>query len=104
MKSGSNPGQARAQARAAQAQARRAADKAQQVGERITRTVQKRASDLAAAQTGPKRPSRSWNTIVSQLGEDLRQGRDNIPPEQYRQAIEQYFNTISEKIPAGVVK
>jgi len=104
MKSGSSSGQGRAQARAAQAQARRAAEKAQQVGERITKTAQKRASDLAAAQTGPKRPSRSWNTIVSQLGEDLRQGRDNIPPEQYRQAIEQYFNTISEKIPAGAVK
>jgi len=100
MKAGSNPGQGRAQARAAQAQARRAAERAQRVGEQVTKKAQKRASDLAAAQTGPKRPSRSWNTIVSQLGEDLRQGRDNIPPEQYRQAIEQYFNTISEKIPA----
>jgi hypothetical protein len=35
------------------------------------------------------------------LGDELRQGRDNVPPEQYRQAIEQYFNSISETVPAA---
>jgi hypothetical protein len=29
------------------------------------------------------------------LGDDLQQGRDKAPPEQYRRAIEQYFANIS---------
>jgi hypothetical protein len=36
-----------------------------------------------------------WNRLVSKLGDDLRQGRDKAPPEQYRRAIEQYFSQIS---------
>lgn len=36
-----------------------------------------------------------WNVLVSQLGDDLRQGRDKAPPERYRRAIEQYFRQIS---------
>ena len=80
-------------------------EKTQRASESAKRLAQKRASELAGPQldsatSGPKRPSRSWNTLVSQLGDELRQGRDNIPPEQYRQAIEQYFNAISERIPA----
>ena len=81
-------------------------EKTQRASEQAKRLAQKRASELAGPQlatatSGPRRPSRSWNTLVSQLGDELRQGRDNIPPEQYRQAIEQYFNTISERIPAA---
>jgi hypothetical protein len=49
---------------------------------------------------GPKPPSNGWNTLASKLGDELRQSRDNVPPEQYRQAIEQYFNSISEAVPA----
>ena len=49
---------------------------------------------------GPKSPSNAWNTLASKLGDELRQGRDNVPPEQYRQAIEQYFNSISETMPS----
>ena len=102
LKSGSNAGQqAGAQARAAQNQARRAAEKTDRVMDQAKRLAQKRAADLAETTTGPKsgpkRPGKSWNTLVSQLGDELRQGRDNVPPEQYRQAIEQYFNTISER-------
>ena len=36
-----------------------------------------------------------WNQLASKLGDDLRQGRDKAPPEQYRRAIEQYFAHIS---------
>jgi hypothetical protein len=36
-----------------------------------------------------------WNVLLSQLGDDLRQGRDKAPPERYRRAIEQYFRQIS---------
>ncbi len=53
------------------------------------------------ATTGPKSPSNAWNTLASKLGDELRQSRDNVPPEQYRQAIEQYFNSISATVPAS---
>jgi hypothetical protein len=36
-----------------------------------------------------------WNVLLSQLSDDLRQGRDKAPPERYRRAIEQYFRQIS---------
>jgi hypothetical protein len=36
-----------------------------------------------------------WNRLLSHLGDDLRQGRDKAPPEQYRRAIDQYFDEIS---------
>lgn len=39
-----------------------------------------------------------WNQLVSKLGDDLRQGRDKAPPEQYRRAIEQYFAQISSVV------
>ena len=48
---------------------------------------------------GPRAPVESWNTLVSKLGDEIRQGRDNVPPEQYRQAIEHYFEQISETLP-----
>jgi hypothetical protein len=97
----SNPGDA--QARAAEAQARQAKQKAEQMGDKARRLALKQVEELPpaeharAAKTGPKPPPTSWNTLVSQLGDEIRQSRDNVPPEQYRQAIEQYFSTISEK-------
>lgn len=42
-----------------------------------------------------------WNKLVSQLGDDIGQGRDKAPPEQYRRAIEQYFAQISKKVAAA---
>jgi hypothetical protein len=39
-----------------------------------------------------------WNQLVSDLGDNLRQGRDKAPPEQYRRAIEQYFTQISSVV------
>src|SRR5205085_10604713 len=92
---------AMAQARSAQMQTRAALEKSKPTGQQAKKLAQERASELGGslAPSGPKRPSRSWNTIVSQLGDELRQGRDNIPPEQYRQIIEHYFNTLSERIP-----
>jgi hypothetical protein len=46
----------------------------------------------------PKTTMSDWNKLVSQLGDDLRQGRDKAPPEQYRRAIEQYFAEISRAV------
>jgi hypothetical protein len=37
----------------------------------------------------------NWNRLVAELEDDLQQGRDKAPPEQYRRAIAQYFNEIS---------
>jgi hypothetical protein len=39
-----------------------------------------------------------WNKLLSDLGDDIRQGRDKAPPEQYRRAIEQYFSQISRAV------
>jgi hypothetical protein len=46
----------------------------------------------------PKGTLSDWNRLVSRLGDDLRQGRDKAPPEQYRRAIEQYFAEISRAV------
>ncbi len=46
----------------------------------------------------PRTQMSDWNRLVSRLGEDLRQGRDKAPPEQYRRAIEQYFDQISRAV------
>ena len=51
--------------------------------------------DMADAPEG-----RRWNTLGSQLEDAIRQQRGNVPPAQYRQAIEQYF----QQIAAGIDK
>ncbi len=108
--SGQGQNQNRAQARAAQQQARDAARRNDRASDQARRNAQMRAAALAATdpaaagksnESGPKAPANAWNTLASKLGEELRQSRDNVPPEQYRQAIEQYFNSISETVPAA---
>ena len=37
-----------------------------------------------------------WNLLVSQLGEDMLQGDNKVPPERYRSAIEHYFEQLSK--------
>jgi hypothetical protein len=100
----------RAQARSAQQQARDNANRAARASDQARRSAQGRAGELFGSsllapgntnEGGPKSPSNAWNTLASKLGEELRQGRDNVPPEQYRAAIEQYFNSISETVPAS---
>jgi len=46
----------------------------------------------------PDTSERDWNVLVSKLRDELRQGRDNVPPEQYRQAIESYLQAIAEMV------
>jgi hypothetical protein len=48
-----------------------------------------------AIQTAMPGADIKWNTLVSELDDELQQGRDKAPPEQYRRAISQYFNEIS---------
>jgi len=65
-----------------------------------------RAIARALKEAAPKRTEKvaknvklsDWNKLVSHLGDDLTQGRDKAPPEQYRQAIEQYFAQISRAV------
>jgi hypothetical protein len=65
-----------------------------------------RAIARALKESNPKRTVQlpkntklsDWNKLVSRLRDDLGQGRDKAPPEQYRQAIEQYFAEISRVV------
>jgi hypothetical protein len=64
-----------------------------------------RALARALKESTPKRVEMSqpvklsdWNRLVSKLGDDVGQGRDKAPPEQYRRAIEQYFSQISSVV------
>jgi hypothetical protein len=43
-------------------------------------------------------PSRRWNRLVSELEDDLLQGRDKQPPEKYRAAIEQFYRIINREV------
>lgn len=105
--SGSQGGRG-AQARAAQQQARDSSRRTDRATDQARRNAQMRAAQLAQSSAtpgngnegGPKAPANAWNTLASKLGDELRQSRDTVPPEQYRQAIEQYFNSISETVPA----
>jgi hypothetical protein len=107
---GQAQGQGRAaQNRAAQQRARDASARAARASEQAARNARNRAAALARQgvlpgngnEGGPKAPANSWNTLASKLGDELRQSRDNVPPEEYRAAIEQYFDSISETVPAA---
>jgi hypothetical protein len=99
-----------AQSRAAQQRARDSSARTARASDQAARNARNQAAALVRGgaavagnnnEGGPKAPSNSWNTLASKLGDELRQGRDTVPPEQYRQAIEQYFNSISETVPAA---
>lgn len=111
MKPGSCSNPSEAQAKASEKEAKKAAQRAEQMRREAKRMAELRVEELPPVEhprakgAGPKPPPTSWNTLVSKLGDELRQGRDNVPPEQYRQAIEQYFTTIAERpaAPAAAV-
>ncbi len=98
---GQGQGQGMAQAQAAQGQAQQGQEKARQVEKEARQSAQKALTEakkqLAASQPPEaKARSEAWNKLASRLQKDLLQGRDNTPPEQYRQAIENYFKIISD--------
>ena len=98
---GQGQGQGRAQAQAAQGQAQQGQEKARQLEKDARQSSQKALAEakkqLAASQPPEaKVRSEAWNKLASRLQKDLLQGRDNTPPEQYRQAIENYFKIISD--------
>jgi hypothetical protein len=102
MKPGQNPGQGmgQAQAQAAQAQAQEGKAKAQQLEKQARESAQQALAEAKKQNVGPqtaaKARTEAWNKLASRLQKDLLQGRDNTPPEQYRQAIENYFKIISD--------
>jgi hypothetical protein len=107
---GQGQGMGRAQAQAAAAQAQQGQDAAQRLqkqardsAKKALAEAKKQQADLAVSREGVSGRSRSdaWNKLTSQLQKDLLQGRDNTPPEQYREAIEAYFRIISETAPAA---
>jgi hypothetical protein len=65
----------------------------------LERQTRKALGDLAKRRLKegqlPASRERRWNTLGSQLDDVLRQGRNNIPPEQYREAIERYFESLA---------
>jgi hypothetical protein len=56
------------------------------------------AAPGAPDRVGAGRPGddKDWATLASKLEKDLRQARDNAPPEQYQQLINEYFRTVGE--------
>jgi hypothetical protein len=98
---GQGQGQGMAQAQAAQGQAQQGQEKAKQLEKEARQSARKalaEAKQQLAASSPPETKARAeaWNKLASRLQKDLLQGRDNTPPEQYRQAIENYFKIISD--------
>ena len=78
-------------------QARLGMGKADQLREQTEKAIKSllAGSGDSLAKAAPRKPGRAWNTLGSRLEDQVRQGRGNLPPEQYRDAIEQYFETLS---------
>ena len=96
--SGSGSGGSRSmQATSQMMQARLGMGKADQLREQTEKAIKSllAGSGGSLAKTAPRKPGRAWNTLGSRLEDQVRQGRGNLPPEQYRDAIEQYFETLS---------
>jgi hypothetical protein len=75
----------------------RARDRLNQTYRRAIARALKESEDLPKVEIAKSTELSDWNRLISKLGEDLRQGRDKAPPEQYRRAIEQYFSQISRE-------
>lgn len=96
MKQGSQPSPSTAAAQ----QMKAAISDAKESKRRVDEVMENMREDEKEYQF-PSAPAQSWNVLASKLGEDLQQGRGNVPPERYRKAIEQYFRQISQDLPAG---
>jgi hypothetical protein len=80
------------------ARARRRLDEAYRKA--IARAL-KESSARQAIDAGPAMRLSNWNRLASKLSDDLQQGRDQAPPEEFRRAIEQYFKEISRERSSG---
>lgn len=77
-----------------QAEAEKTMQKAYQ--EAIARALRENQNlaDAARQQFRTQSPLSDWNVVASELEDELLQSRGQLPPEQYRAAIEQYFSKI----------
>ncbi len=64
-----------------------------QAGRRAVNRAQAEIKDLSRNQ----RQIEAWNVLASELEDRLRQGQGQLPPEEYRRAIEQYFEELSRR-------
>jgi hypothetical protein len=82
-------------------QTRESRNKAEQLERQLRKALADRAKKHLKDGQLRAPGERRWNTLGSQLDDVLRQGRNNIPPEQYRQAIERYFESLASQSKTG---
>jgi len=69
----------------------------QKAFQKAAQKILEEANRTADAKDVKNKRSIRWNTLASQLEDRLKQGRGRIPPEQYRKAIERYFELLSQE-------
>lgn len=82
------------QMRAGQQQMRRAAERAERKARERIRDAS-RIARAARLEGAADSPASNWNRLVSDLEDGLLRGGEKLPPEEYRAAIEQYFELIN---------
>ncbi len=87
------------QARGPLTQSQEASKQAGRVREKLDDSMKRLAkrSGGAESQGTAQKSERAWDTLSSKLEDHIRQGRGTLPPERYRKAIEQYFETLAGK-------
>ncbi|MFO0916830.1 MAG: hypothetical protein U0872_00745 [Planctomycetaceae bacterium] len=85
------------QPRAQMNQAKRASELADKIRQESKAAMSKsmQRGDAEIKPGGPRRTERAWDTLGSQLERHVRKERGQLAPEQYRQAIERYFETLA---------
>jgi hypothetical protein len=97
---GSTPGPSPRRTMQAQAQMNQAKE-ANALAERLRKQTEealrklRRGSGDSNAGAVARKQERTWDTLGSKLEDHMRQGRGNLPPEQYRKAIERYFESLA---------
>ncbi|WP_010584737.1 hypothetical protein [Schlesneria paludicola] len=87
------------QPNAQMAQARQSSQDAEKLRKQFEDSLKKMMKAKNAEDKGGMagKAERKWDTLGSKLEEHVRQGRANLPPEQYRKAIEMYFESLAGK-------
>ncbi len=100
---GSGSGRRSLQPNAQMAQSKQAGQQAEKLRKQFEGSVRKQMTAKSGADKNgvANKPERKWDTLGSKLEDHLRQGRGNLPPEQYRKAIELYFESLAGKSNGG---
>ena len=95
--SGSGTGGRSMQARGPLTQSQESSKQAGRVKEKLDDSMKRlgKRSVGSESQGTARKSERAWDTLSSKLEDHIRQGRGNLPPERYRKAIEQYFETLA---------